>query len=170
MLEQDSAVLGRLDRFGRLCENTFLCLLLGAMIAIGAMQIVQRNFLSTSFPWSDELLRLLVLWLGLAGAVAASRDDKQITIDILSRFLSEQNNLRLRVALNLFTAVVCAVLAWYGSRFVQMEREFASVVLTGLPAWIFQSIIPAAFALICYRYSIFFARDIRRLVIKREAA
>jgi len=168
MPAQDSPVLDRLDRVGRLGENTFLSLLLGMMIAIGAMQIVQRNFFSTSFPWSDELLRLLVLWLGLAGAVAASRDDKHITIDLLTRFLSELNNVRLRMVLNLFTAVVCAVLAWYGGRFVQMEREFSSVVLASLPAWIFQSIIPAAFGLICYRYAIFSVRDLRHLVAMRR--
>jgi TRAP-type C4-dicarboxylate transport system permease small subunit len=163
----DSTFLARLDRFGRYCENSLLFVLLGAMIAIGTMQIVQRNFLDSSFPWSDELLRLLVLWLGLVGAVAASRDDKHITIDILSRFLSEKNNFRLRLLLDFFTAFICGLLAWHGGRFVQMEREFASVVLNGLPAWIFEAIIPVAFGLIAYRYGLFFVRNIVHLINMR---
>ena len=167
MLTSESTLLARLDRFGRYFENTLLSFLLGLMIAIGTMQIVQRNFFSTSFSWSDELLRLLVLWLGLVGAVAASRDDKHITIDILSRYLSEKKNLLLRLILDLFTAVICATLAWYGGRFVKMEGEFGSTVLTDLPAWIFEAIIPVAFGLIAYRYAIFFVVHLRRLWVMR---
>jgi len=162
-----SKLLGQLDRFGRYFENSFLCLLLAAMVAIGAMQIIQRNFFATSYLWSDELLRLLVLWLGLAGAVAASRDDKHITIDILSRLLSEKKNLLLRLLLDLFTVVVCGLLAWHSGRFMQMEREFASVVLLDLPAWVFQSIIPVSFGLIAYRYALFFVKNVIRLSAMR---
>ncbi len=163
MRSEPPAFLSRLDRFGRYFENSLLCGLLGLMITLGAMQIVQRNFLSSSFQWTDELLRLLVLWLGLFGAVAASRDDKHITIDILSRFLSEKKGLVLRLFLDLFTAVVCGILAWSSGRFVQMEREFDSVVLVNLPAWIFEAVIPVAFGLIAYRYTIFFFQHLNRL-------
>jgi TRAP-type C4-dicarboxylate transport system permease small subunit len=170
MQNDQSGLVQRLDRVGRYFENSLLCLLLGLMISLGTMQIVQRNVFSTSFQWTDELLRLLVLWLCLVGAVAASRDDKHITIDILSRFLSEKKSLALRLLLDLFTAVVCGLLAWHGGRFVQMEREFSSVVLNGLPAWIFEAIIPVAFGLIAYRYAIFFFQHLHRLRNMRGAS
>ncbi len=162
-----SSFLGRLDRLGCYFENALLSFLLGLMITIGAMQIIQRNFFSTAFIWSDELLRLLVLWLGLVGAIAASRDDKHITIDILSQFLSEKKNLALRLVLDLFTVITCAILAWHGGRFVQMEREFGSIVLNNLPAWILEAIIPVSFGLIAYRYAVFFFKHLNRLRVMR---
>lgn len=163
MPDQEEKLLARLERFGRYFENSLLCFLLGLMITIGSMQIIQRNFFSTAFSWSDELLRLLVLWLGLVGAIAASRDDKHITIDILSRFLSGKRNLILRLVLDFFTAATCSVLAWYGTRFIRMESEFGATVLVDLPAWIFEAIIPVAFGLIAYRYALFFCKNLNRL-------
>ncbi|PLX74979.1 MAG: TRAP transporter small permease [Desulfuromonas sp.] len=163
MERQQSIVLVRLERFGRYLENSLLCLLLGLMLAIGAMQIIQRNFFSTSFIWTDESLRLLVLWLSLVGAVTASRDDKHITIDILSRFLTGKKRLFLLLVLDLFTVSVCSLLAWYGGSFVRMELEFSSKVLSDLPAWIFESVIPIAFGLIAYRYAIFFCKNLCKL-------
>ena len=50
--------------------------------------------------WAETFLRVLVLWIGLAGAMAASREHRRISIDILSRFLQPQ---ALKVAI-VFTA------------------------------------------------------------------
>lgn len=166
----ENSLLSRLDRIGRYSENVILCLLLGLMVFLGAMQIVQRNFLSTSFAWTDELLRLLVLWLGLFGAVAASRDDRHISIDILSRFLTENRIDQVRLVVDLFTATICAILAWHSGRFVLLEKQFGATVMTGQPAWIFEAVIPVVFALVSYRYAIFFLQRLRRSWMTRGRA
>ena len=79
-----SVVLGRLEQAGKLAEDTLLVLILSAMILLAAGQIILRNFLDIGFIWGDELLRMLVLWLAVAGALAASRSDKHISIDVLN--------------------------------------------------------------------------------------
>ncbi len=155
--------LATLDNAGRRLEDALLVLLLSALIVLAALQIVQRNLLSEGFVWSDELLRILVLWLALIGAVAASRDDNHINIDILSRWLPARPRLGARVIVDLFTAGLCGLLAWHGGRFVAGEREFASTVLGGLPAWPFQAVIPVGFGLIAWRYAVFTVRDLLRL-------
>lgn len=149
-----------LDSAGRYLEDTLLVLLLGALIVLAALQIVQRNLLAGGFVWSDELLRILVLWLALFGAVAASRDDNHINIDLLSRWLPTRPRLGARVVTDLFTVAVCGLLAWHGGRFVAGEREFSSTVLGGLPAWLFELIIPFGFGLIAWRYAVFTLRDL----------
>lgn len=155
--------LATLDRCGRRFEDALLVLLLAVLIGLAALQIVQRNLFSEGFIWSDELLRILVLWLGLFGAVAASRDDNHINIDILSRWLPGRLKLLARVLVDLFTVGVCALLAWHGGSFVVGEREFASTVLGGLPAWPFEAAIPLAFGLIAWRYAVFTVRDLLQL-------
>ena len=156
--------LTRLDRCGRRLEDTFLVLLFCALLALAALQIVQRNLFAAGFVWSDELLRILVLWLGLFGAVAASRDDNHINIDILSRWLPGRLGLAARVLVDLFTAGLCGLLAWHGGRFIAGEREFATTLLDGVPAWPFQAAIPIAFGLIAWRYGVFIIRDLLRLI------
>ena len=141
-----------LDTIGRRIEDVLLALLLSAMILLAGWQIVQRNLIGGGMIWGDELLRLLVLWLGLLGAMAASRDDRHISIDLLLRFMPGKYKLPVRVFLHLFTAIVCGMLAWYSWLFVRMEREFHTEVLSGLPAWWFELILPLGFGMMCYRY------------------
>jgi TRAP-type C4-dicarboxylate transport system permease small subunit len=141
-----------LERLGRGLENLVLCTLLLVMVALAVWQIVARNFFDGGFLWADEFLKLLLLWLGLAGAVVASGEGKQIKMDVLSRFLPERYAALAELVTALFTAAVCALCAWHAGRFVLMEREFGSTLLGHVPAWIFQAVIPLAFGLIAWRY------------------
>ena len=151
-----------LRRICTICEDSLLTLMLLAMIGLGTLQIVQRNFFGSSFVWSDELVRLLVLWVAMAGAVAASRDDRHIVIDLLSKFLNDKYALSVRTIIDLFTVAVCALLAWHTARFVQGEWEYGATLFDGAPAWPFETVIPLAFALITYRYLLFFFLHARK--------
>ena len=84
------SILARLERAGKLGEDAILVMILTTMILLAAGQIILRNFMDIGFIWADEMLRMLVLWLAVAGAVAASRNDKHINIDVLNRFLPER--------------------------------------------------------------------------------
>ncbi len=148
-------VIQRLRRICTVCEDSLLTLMLFAMIGLGTLQIVQRNFFGGGFVWNDELIRLLVLWIAMAGAVAASRDDRHIVIDLLSKFLSTRDALTVRTIIDLFTVVVSALLTWYSARFVQGEWEYGATLFSGVAAWPFELVIPIAFAIITYRYTLF---------------
>ncbi len=142
----------RLERAGRWLENLLLLILLGAMLALGGAQILLRNFLDGGLSWADEALRLLVLWLALIGAVAASRDDRHIGIDVLARVLPPRGRLLTGSMVALFTAAVCLTLSWHALAFVAESREYGDTLLGTLPAWGFQVILPLGFGLIGYRY------------------
>jgi TRAP-type C4-dicarboxylate transport system permease small subunit len=158
-------LLDRAERFGRTAENAFLLTLLTAMLALGASQIVLRNFLGGGLAWADEALRIMVLWLALIGAVAASRDDRHISIDVASRILPPKARALVAAAVNLFTAVVCGALAWYAWDFVLDSREYEDQLLGGLPAWWFQVVMPVAFLLIAYRYLLWCGKRLREFFV-----
>lgn len=143
---------GMAGRIIRRFEDATLIVLLGVMVLLAGLQIVQRNLLAMGWIWIDELLRILVLWLGLVGAVIATRSDRHITIDVLSRWLSEPLQRRLKVLVEIFAAFICAVLCWQGARFVLMEKSFGATVIGDYPAWLAQSIIPIAFGVMTARY------------------
>jgi TRAP-type transport system small permease protein len=144
--------LARAEAFGRGLESVLLVVLFAALLLLAASQIVLRNFFSAGLPWADSLVRVLVLWLALIGAIAASRDNKHIAIDVIVRSLPAMPGRIVASAICLFTAGVAAFFAWHSLRFVQDSREFGDVLVNGWPAWILQLILPIGFALIAYRY------------------
>ena len=162
-MSQSENIFSRLDKAGRLGEDAVLVIILTALILLAASQIVMRNFFSFGFIWADEMLRMLVLWIAVAGAVAASRTDKHINIAILDRFLPEKLKLLVKIVIHIFTATVCGAVAWYSVQFVQMSHEYGDVLMGSVPAWLPQLILPVGFGLICYRYSLFVIKEVYRL-------
>lgn len=155
--------LSRLEKAGRIGEDAILVLVLTSMILLAAAQIIMRNFLNFGFIWTDELLRMLVLWVGIAGAVAASRSDRHINVAVLDRYLAGSVKTILKAVIHLFTAVVCGIVTWHSVQFVQTSREFGDVLLGGVPAWLLQLVMPVGFGLISYRYSLFTLREVFQL-------
>lgn len=139
----------------RYLEDGLLVFLLASMILLATTQIVLRNFIEVGLVWADPLLRVMVLWLGLLGATVASRDNKHIRIDLLSRFLKKRAHLFLQTFVGLFTAIVCAVIAWHGARWVYWDYQDGLTAFSELPSWLLESIIPFAFGLISLRYFLF---------------
>ena len=69
-------------------EDLIIALLLTATMGLALYQIVLRNIIGTGIVWGDILIRLMVLWLGMVGAMAATRQRKHISVDLVTRFLS----------------------------------------------------------------------------------
>jgi len=141
-----------------LLEDVILVLILVGMILIASGQIFLRNFLDVGFIWTDELLRILVLWIALAGAVAASRSDKQINIAVLNRYLPERLAVLCKVIVHAFTAAVCGTVSVLGIQFVSTSREYGDVLLGHVPAWWLQLALPIGFTLMTWRYALFTLR------------
>ncbi|MEM7084335.1 MAG: TRAP transporter small permease [Pseudomonadota bacterium] len=142
-----------LERVGRWAENALLLVMLVLMLTVAMSQIVSRNVFNSGFVWADEFLRLTVLWVALIGSIAASRDHRHLRIDVLSRFLSPRVLRWTNFLVDLFTAVLCAVLAYYSFMFVAETREYEDMAFGGSsPLWWFQSILPIGFGLMAYRY------------------
>lgn len=135
-------------------ENSLLVALLATMIGVAVMQIVLRNGFDSGFLWADSMLRVLVLWIGMIGALVASRDQRHISIDIATKYLPERAAKSVVVFNALFTAVVCCLLAWYSFEFVKIEYESPSPAFANVPTWVCESVMPVTFGLIALRYLI----------------
>jgi len=133
-------------------EDFLLVVLLSSMILLASTQILLRNLFEFSLVWADPLLRIMVLWLGMIGATVASRDNKHIHIDLLSRFFSKRWNFLIQTIVGQFTAWVCWLVAWNGVHWIRLEYLDGVINFSGIPAWMFEIIIPITFALIGIRY------------------
>ena len=152
--------LDALGKAGAAVESAILVLLLLTMIGLATAQIVLRNFFDIGFFWSDELLRTMVLWIALAGAVAASRHDKHISINVLDNVLGPRPRAFARLIAHAFAAVICGFVTRFSLEFALTTREYGDIGLGGAPAWILQLVLPLGFGLITYRYVLYSLKDL----------
>ncbi len=157
---------GPLPRWLHRLEDGLLILALLAMIGMAVLQILLRTLFHTGVVWGDELVRVLVLWLGLLGAVSASRSDRHIRIDLASRYLPDRLKPWTDALMQLATALVCGLAAWYALRFVQIEFEFQDRAFAAVPAWVCELIIPLGFTAISLRYGILSVKQLIAAVNK----
>lgn len=133
-------------------EDALLVLLLSAMVVLAGTQILLRNLFDAGLLWVDPMLRVMVLWLGLIGATVATRDNKHIRIDLLSRFFDKNTHRAIQAVVGLISAATCLWIAWTGMHWIRLDYEEGVVSFTGIPAWLLEIIVPMSFALIGLRY------------------
>ncbi len=134
-------------------ERRALITLLFVMLLTGFVQVVLRNVFNTGILGADLLLRQGLLWLGLLGASLAVRGaGRHIEIDLLSRAIPAEWAGPARRLADGFAAVICALLARASALFVISEFEAGSRIAGVFPAWIFQLILPAGFAVMALRF------------------
>jgi TRAP-type C4-dicarboxylate transport system permease small subunit len=134
-------------------ETALIALIVLAMVVLAGAQIVLRNLFETGFAWADPLLRAMVLWAAMLGALAAARDDKHIGLDLLTHFLHGRARRIARGIALLFAAAMCAAMAWYGGELVALDFDGGAPV-AGIPAWIVEAILPIGFALLAIRLAL----------------
>lgn len=153
-----SAWIKRLHR----AEDALLALLLTTMVLLAGTQILLRNFFDAGLLWVDPILRVMVLWLGLIGAIVATRDNKHIRIDLLSRYFEKNTHLLIQSIIGLISAATCLVIGWTGMLWIRLDYAEGLVTFGGIPAWLLEIIVPLSFALIGLRYlalALFWARS-----------
>lgn len=133
-------------------EDALLVVLLSTMIVLASTQILLRNLFDSGFVWIDPMLRVLVLWLGLLGATVATRNNKHICIDLLSRYYSKNLNCMIQIFVSQVSAWVCLAIAWFGLSWIRYDYEAGLTSFAGIPAWMLEVIVPAAFTLMGLRY------------------
>jgi C4-dicarboxylate transporter DctQ subunit len=125
---------------------------LGAL-ALGVAQVVLRYGFNVGFVWIETLLvALTVLAAMVAGSRAAARG-----LHVRITMLVNRLGLRTRIAVNLlalaFTIGYCSVLAYGGFEYVQfLHAAGVRSVESGLPAWIFATIVPFTMVMFVLRY------------------
>ena len=152
MKKHVTGILGLINKL----EDWFLIINLAIMVVLAVAQIFFRNVFGEGVVWIDPLLRVLVLWVAIAGAVVATRTDNHIRIDFFTRYVSLKYIKHLQRSVYAFCIFVCGFIAYHAVRFVQMDYEFNTIAFANIPAWITELIIPIGFFMIAFRYLLLF--------------
>ncbi len=133
-------------------EDALLTLFVLALVVLAGAQILLRNVFDSGFAWADPLLRALVLWSAMLGALVATRSDHHIGLDFLARLASGTTVRIARFVALGFAAALCAVMAWYCVDLVRLDLEGGTPGAAGLPAWMLELILPVGFGLMALRF------------------
>ena len=106
-------------------ESGIAALSLFTLLALSLFQIITRNFFDFGFPEIEVINRNLLIICGSMGAVIATSKLRHIKIDVLTTFMSKRHISLLQCPLALFSATVCALMAYYAFIFVMDEWEYA---------------------------------------------
>ena len=148
-----------LDRTLEKIEWCLIVCLLSMMIILSFGQMVSRNLFHYALIWVDTFLRQLVLWTGFLGASLAVRQNKHISIDVFSNFLSPISKNKVFIFTRIVTAIISGFLAWAAWSFVQFEKESESILFLDLPVWFFQLILPYTFLIISLRFLLYSTKN-----------
>lgn len=135
-------------------EDAGLVVLAACLFTLAFAQILLRNLLGVALPWADPLVRHLVLWTSLVGALLAARQGRHIRIDALLRILPPRGRRIAQAAGDLGAAVVCLLLCGLALRFVLDERAYGDIAFLGTPRWVLEVIFPVAFGGMGVRFAL----------------
>jgi len=148
------------SRYERL-EEIVLVSLVVLMVLLGFLQILFRNLISIGIIWIDPVVRHLVLWIALLGASIATRENRHISIDILSGRISPDRYARIQGGMQLFSALVCLLLVQPAIQFLQNDYEAGKTLAFGIPLWVSQAVMPVMMTVIGVRFLLQGLRNLR---------
>ena len=141
-----------LDRFFSRVEYILLVVFLGSMVLLAFMQVILRNVFGTGIVWADTIVRHLVLWSGFIGAALATSDERHISIDALTKFLSPRARQVVMIFTSLFAIVVCYYLGIAAWGYVLEEQAHGGELVLSIPSWVAMLIIPSGYFLIAFHF------------------
>jgi TRAP-type C4-dicarboxylate transport system permease small subunit len=145
-------------------EDWLLILTIASIVILSTLQIFLRNIFESGIAWISPLLGVLLLWVGLLGAVIATRHSAHIKINIVSEYLPGILNKISQLIVDLFSAGILFVLSYYSIEFVRLDYDSSTLAFGAMPVWVTETILPVSFALMGVRFLALGVVDVTQLV------
>jgi len=144
-----------LIKFRSILENILahsLVLLMGLMVLNVLWQVFSRYVMDEPSPFTDELARFLMIWLGLLGAAYVSGKNGHVAIDVLAKRANAKNQRVLKKVVSGFIILFClAAMVTGGSWLVYTTYELKQLSpALGLPLAYVYVVIPLSGVIVVY--------------------
>jgi TRAP-type C4-dicarboxylate transport system permease small subunit len=104
--------LRRGDRWLGLAEQITLVALLATVVIVATAQTIAEKLLRDSITWSFEVVRGSVLAIAMFGAAFATYQQRNLSMDLVSRRLPPRGRMYLRLFLGLVTLAMVGLFFW----------------------------------------------------------
>lgn len=101
--------------YTKLCDysnkaiNVFLAILFTVMTIVGVTEVIRRYLFGVSFPWADEIMRYMLVWMGFLGGSVALRKAKLARFDLGHDKLSDKQ----RTILSIIVGIIIIALFFF---------------------------------------------------------
>lgn len=149
-LRRFSAILGKI-------EDGTAASILAAVLFIVMYEIALRTLFGMSNLWTDELSRVLLIFMTYVAAVGLTRDGANVRIELFVDALPMPARHALERVVDVLSLVFSVAATWLGYKYVQESAIFGiSFAHSNLPfpIWVAQSIVPIAFGLMSLRLAL----------------
>jgi len=143
--------LKRLDDALALIEKSVIVLCFSLLVFFIVFNILSRNIFHLPSHKIFEAGPNLVLWLALLGASLALKQQRHIRLELVLRYCNNRIRRWAAVAMNLFGAVVMAILLFTSFEFVKNE-----IAMFGAWGWL-SIVFTFFFSVAAFRYLVRFA-------------
>lgn len=124
--------------------KSVLAVLMAVMVVDVLWGVFTRYVMGAQSPWTEELARFLLIWIGILGAAFASGKRMHLAIDILPTALEGSRKRLLENGINVIILLFAiAVLLIGGSRLVFVTSKLGQVSTSlDLPLAVVYAIVP----------------------------
>ena len=155
-----------MKKFFNSVEDIFCGIVLAAMLLLTFVNVVARYVFDASMPFVEELTRLGLMILSLAGAAVAAKRGAHLGLSVISDLLPAKAQNVLAVAADILGLMFGAVLVWYG--YGMVRNEYVNQLKTAgmqWPEWLFGMWVVVGGAVMIIRY---IQMEVQRVRGKKE--
>ncbi|WPJ97268.1 TRAP transporter small permease [Coraliomargarita algicola] len=152
------------------CLNFLLIFIFIVLVVDVLWGVGSRYLLGNQARWSEELARLLMVWLALLGAALATREQQHLGLDVLVRQWPDEVQCLASIFVHCAVAIFAvAIMAWGGGQLVVARFESGQMLpaLDISRAWFYLA-LPVSGVLVCLFSIENLFIDIAALVIAKE--
>ena len=130
-------------------KEYYAVVLVAGSFLVLIVEVVFRYFLGGSLEWTDEISRILLVWMTFTGMGFVIRDKKEIVCEAFGQKLSERTQKYWSLGLNLLSAGFIVFLFIFGIKMTLFSWEIKTESLE-LPFSFFYVSIPVGCILMLY--------------------
>jgi C4-dicarboxylate transporter, DctM subunit len=113
---------GRRTPLDRVIEYATAIALLADVLVVG-LQVVSRLLMNSPIPWTEEIARVLMIWLMFFGGVVALRRGQHTRITAVIRLLRPENCVAVELGVNLVVFVFFGILAYQAYELILVSMK-----------------------------------------------
>ncbi len=133
---KSNKILATLDKITENIENYVMSFGLMAISAIVFANVIARYFFATSFAWSEELSRYIVVWITFLGISSCARHDAHVKVDLLSNILKGKARKYHDIIINALMVVLCIYMTYISFTFMSLQFVGGNTsVSIAIPIW-----------------------------------
>ncbi|HYE83167.1 MAG TPA: TRAP transporter small permease [Clostridia bacterium] len=159
-------ILEIIDQNTERIENIVMSAGLLIISAIVFTNVIARYFFHTSFNWSEELARYIVVWVTFFGISSCARYDTHVNVDLVPNLLKGSAKLIHQVVIRLISFGISIYMVYISTGFTKLQFSSGNKsVAVAVPIWLIYLATCIGFTLMSYVY----LRKLMKLFADRKA-